>query len=404
MSDHPSAPRPGDPAGAATAGGASCPVVVVWDDRFLGYDFGPGHPFTERSRKLAVDLLEQAGFFGPPDGSPSRRRTVEPASSAALTRFHEPEYLELLARASEGKGPRFLDGGDTPSFPDCLTAAARIVGGTLAALDQTLAERGSHALQPAGGLHHAAPGRASGFCILNDLAVAIASAVSGPPRLRRVAYVDLDVHHGDGVMYGFYSDGRLLDLDVHQDGRTLFPGTGAETETGEGDGAGLKVNAPLPPGAGDVELLRVVHAVFLPRILEFRPELLVLQCGADGCAGDPLAQLRYTVGGLRSAIRALHEAAHEVGAAVFATGGGGYVPQNVALTLALAAVELTGGQGPFSPPAPIPRRWSAQLRSAGAADAPATWPAIRPLPEAGAAMPRVERLIERLRSRGPRRD
>ncbi|EQD44777.1 Histone deacetylase superfamily, partial [mine drainage metagenome] len=171
-----------------------------------------------------------------------------------------------------------LDHGDTPAFPGCFEEAARIVEGTVRAVDFALAERG-RAFHPAGGLHHAHRDAASGFCIFNDVAVGVERAVSAG---HRVAYLDIDAHHGDGVMYGFYDSGRVLDIDVHQDGRTLFPGTGAVSEIGAGDGEGRKVNVPLPPGAGDETLVPLVARLVPTLLRDFRPDLIVVQHGADG--------------------------------------------------------------------------------------------------------------------------
>lgn len=375
--------------------GPGCPVHVIWDRRFLEYDLGQGHPFQESFRALPVELLEESHFFDPRVGGPILESSVELASPVELQRFHEEPYLQLLSTASEGQGPPFLDTGDTPAFPGCLDAAARIVGGTLQALRRVMNAPRDHALQLGGGFHHAARSRASGFCILNDVAIAIATAIDGPSRMRRVAYVDLDVHHGDGVMYGFYSDGRLLDLDLHQDGRTLFPGTGSLSETGKDDGLGLKVNVPLPPGAGDTDLLRVVDSVFLPRLREYRPELIVVQSGADGCAGDPLAQLQYSPGGLRTALGQVHRLAHDLGARLLVTGGGGYLPRNVSLVLALAAAELQGGPAGF-PPSLLPPGWRSRIQALEHAPAPKEWPMRLPMPPAGSALRPVERMIERL--------
>jgi acetoin utilization protein AcuC len=189
---------------------ASPPLTVVWDPRFRRYEFGPGHPFTERSRDLAVRLL--AGSL---EGEEARHlawiREVEPSPPSSLALFHETEYVEAIRAAGEGRGKAWLDAGDTPSFPGCFDAARTIVGGMEAAVEVALDGRVA-AFHPAGGLHHAAPARASGFCIFNDLAVGIARALR---RGVRVAYIDLDVHHGDGVMYGFYDTGRVLAVDFH---------------------------------------------------------------------------------------------------------------------------------------------------------------------------------------------
>ncbi|MCI4346165.1 MAG: acetoin utilization protein AcuC [Thermoplasmata archaeon] len=375
---------------------SACPVTVSWDHRFLEYEFGLGHPFTERSRRLAVSLLLAAGFFAPTEGGRSLKAECPLATREELLRFHAPAYLDELEEVSASGERRFLDSGDTPSFPGCYEAAARIAGATIEAGRAVLAAPALHALQPSGGLHHAASARASGFCILNDVACAIADALA--KGVDRVAYVDLDVHHGDGVMYGFYDEGRVLDLDVHQDGRTLWPGTGDTSETGTGDGAGLKVNVPLSPGADDRALLRTVDAVFLPRLRAFHPRLIVLQTGVDGCRGDPLAALEYSVGGYRVAVGLVHRVAHEVGASLLETGGGGYVAANVSRALAGAAAELAGGSWRTSTTGTVPADWQADFTGVTGERAPSGWIEGR-LPEVPTqADSRTERLLARVKA------
>src|SRR5208282_4093747 len=255
---------------------------LVWDERFTDYDFGPDHPFTEQSRQSSVRLLET---LLPSDAPVEFVREVAVATREYLETFHEAEFVELVHQAGQRWGaPSPRDAGDTPSFPGCFDAAARIAEGAARAVDYALEHR-APSFHPAGGLHHAHPERASGFCIFNDVALAVGRAVAAG---HRVAYVDIDAHHGDGVMYGFYSSGRVLDIDFHQDGRTLFPGTGSTDETGLADGDGLKVNLPLPPGAGDEALRPLFQRVVPPLLRSFRPDLIVLQHGADGHVGDPL--------------------------------------------------------------------------------------------------------------------
>lgn len=291
---------------------------------------------------MAVRLLDDLGFFEDP--GPAAPRWVEevaPASREELSRFHTPEYLDLVERVSFSRISHPLDAGDTPSFPGCFDATAALIGGTLAGARQARDSPAQHAFNPGGGLHHAQPGRASGFCIFNDLAVAIRTLLEESPSLRRVAYVDIDVHHGDGVMYGFYEDGHLLDLDFHQDGRTIFPGTGFVSETGRGDGAGLKVNVPLPPETGDEAFLPLFEQIVPTMVRNYRPELIVLQCGMDAHVGDRLGSLQYTTGAYERAVHLVHELAHEVcKGRLVVTGGGGYAPENVSRGLARVALRL----------------------------------------------------------------
>jgi acetoin utilization protein AcuC len=341
-------------------------LTVVWDPRFLEYDFGPHHPFSERPRGLAVDLLREVAA-----GSDALAwiDEVEAADRGTLETFHRSEYIDRVEEAGAAAVGGYLDAGDTPAFPDCHVAAARIVGGALRALGAT-EERRRPAFHPAGGLHHARPDGASGFCIYNDLAVAIDRLVRDG---RRVAYVDLDAHHGDGVMYGFYDSGRVLDIDFHQDGRTLFPGTGFPEETGRGDGAGLKVNLPLPPFSGDRALLPLFDRVALPLLRDFRPDALVLQHGVDGHVGDPLAQLQYTPRAYAEIDGALARFATErPGLRWLVTGGGGYRPASVARVLATTG-RIVAGEAALPPATPLPPTWGAQFRSVTGRDPPKDW-------------------------------
>jgi acetoin utilization protein AcuC len=194
-----------------------------------------------------------------------------------------------------------------------------------------------------------------------------------------VAYIDIDAHHGDGVMYGFYDDGRVLDIDFHQDGRTLFPGTGAVEETGRGDGAGLKVNVPLPPGTGDEALIGLFARIVPPLLEEFRPELILLQTGVDGHAGDPLARLQYTPRGYVAAISRVHRLAHALAAGrLVEVGGGGYDAGHVARVLARAAGILAGTPVPEREEDALPEPWRTEFRRDMGYEAPERWDDLPP--------------------------
>ena len=341
---------------------------VVWSDRFLDYDFGPYHPFTERSRGLAVRLLE-ASLLEAPAGRVGWTRSGKVADRATLETFHRPEYLEFVERASGLAKELLLDSGDTPSFPGCYEASARLVQGAVDALDDTL-EHLRPAFHPGGGLHHAHPNRASGFCIFNDVAIAVARAVQ---KGHRVAYIDIDAHHGDGVMYGFYDSGRVLDIDFHQDGRTLFPGTGFVHEVGRGDGAGLKANLPFPPGAGDEALLPTFHRVVPALLGQFRPDVIILQHGVDGHYGDEIAHLQYSPRAYaevdRTVLALAHEFTHD---RLLVTGGGGYRAESVSRVLARAGLILAGVPEPPEK-LELPSAWRKEFASTFGRDAPPTW-------------------------------
>ena len=343
-------------------------LSVVWDERFRAYDLGVEHPFSERSRALAVELLSATEAARAP-GAIDWLRTVPPASRPLLETFHRPEYIEFVERASGYEHPILLDTGDTPSFPGCYEEAARLVQGASVALDRAI-ETGRPAFHPAGGLHHARPDRASGFCIFNDVAVAVDRAVRNG---RRVAYIDIDAHHGDGVMYGFYDSGKVLDIDVHQDGRTLFPGTGFARETGEGDGSGLKVNLPLPPLSGNEALLPLFRRIVPPLLREFRPEVIVLQHGVDGHVGDALAHLQYTPDAYTEIVRQLLALAQEICAGrLVVTGGGGYRASAVSRVLARAGLILGGIPLPGDRDE-VPDSWREEYRATIGELSPKVW-------------------------------
>jgi acetoin utilization protein AcuC len=343
-------------------------LTVLWDERFRDYDLGPGHPFTERSRALAARLLATTGAAREPT-SIEWIRSIAPASRLELESFHSPEYVRYVERASGFEEPIYLDTGDTPSFRGCFEAAGRIVAGASLALDRVL-ESSRPVFHPAGGLHHARPGRASGFCIFNDVAIAVGRAVSAG---RRVAYIDIDAHHGDGVMYGFYDSGRVLDIDFHQDGRTLFPGTGFPSEAGQGDGAGCKVNVPFPPSSGNEALLPLFRRLVPPLLRSFRPDLIVLQHGVDGHVGDALAHLQYTPAAyaeIDALVLAL--AAELTQGRLMVTGGGGYRASAVSRVLARTGLLLAGLGAPTDREA-LPGPWRTEYREIIGELAPSTW-------------------------------
>lgn len=341
-------------------------VSIVWDDRFRAYDLGVEHPFSERSRALAAELL--ATTLGD-DGPATWIRSVAPADRALLELFHHPSYVDFVGRASGYENPILLDAGDTPSFPGCYEEAARLVEGASQAFDQTF-RTSRPAFHPAGGLHHARPDRASGFCIFNDVAVIVARAVE---RGHRVAYLDIDAHHGDGVMYGFYDSGKVLDIDIHQDGRTLFPGTGFPSETGKGDGSGLKVNLPLPPLTGNEALVPLFLRVVPPLLRSFRPEVIVLQHGVDGHAGDALAHLQYTPEAYVEIDRAVLALAREIsGGRLVVTGGGGYRASAVSRVLARTGLVLAGATVPDDR-SELAESWRSSYRQTIGELPPRTW-------------------------------
>jgi acetoin utilization protein AcuC len=287
------------------------------------YGFPDGHP-------LGVD--RQGAFLAAAEGRGLLERAGlgEPriATRAELARFHTERYISWVEQRSE-LGEGYLDDGDTPAFPGVFERAAAVAGSALDGLERLMAGEARRAFQPIGGLHHARRDRAAGFCVFNDLGVVI-ETLRSRFGVRRIGYVDIDVHHGDGIYYSYEVDRDLIFVDVHEDGRFLYPGTGHADEVGRGHAAGSKLNFPLPPGSGDREFWGVWKQG-LQHLRRHRPEFLILQCGADGMAGDPLADLRYTSAVHARVARDLRELAEELcGGRLMAFGGGGYNLRNLA--------------------------------------------------------------------------
>jgi acetoin utilization protein AcuC len=252
----------------------------------------------------------------------------------------------------------------------------------------------------AGGLHHAHPDRASGFCIFNDPAVSIAY-LKKRYALERILYLDVDAHHGDGVMYGFYSDPGVLDIDFHEDGHHLFPGTGYTEEIGEGRATGLKINIPLLPFIDDDSYLKLFREIVPAVVRKYRPQILLLQCGADSHANDLLAHLQLTTRAYRQVAATVHSLAHEVAnSRLVVFGGGGYNPANVARTWTVVASTLAD----FSPPEIIPQSWQKLFEALVGDKAPSNIESqqeARPQLSRDLALKRETEIIEDLKSRIP---
>jgi len=216
------------------------------------------------------------------------------------------------------------------------------VGASLVGADMVMKGELSHSFNPSGGLHHAHPERASGFCIFNDPAIVIAYLKSRY-RLKRLVYLDIDAHHGDGVMYGYYDDPAVLDIDFHESGKFLFPGTGSPDETGKGEAKGLKLNIPLPPSTGDQAYLDAFRKLVPETVRRFKPEIILVQCGADGHLDDRLAHLRLTTNVYSEVVGEMHHLAHELcNGRLLLFGGGGYTLANVPRVWTVAFATLAG--------------------------------------------------------------
>jgi len=324
--------------------------LLVFGPRSLTYDFGPSHPLTPRRFGPGIDLLRALG--AEPGLAP------EPATDDELLLCHTARYLAIVKRFSEldqepwseaeaGIGP-----GDDPPFPGMHEAGAAVAGGSLRAIEAILRGDVEHAFHPGGGLHHAMPGRASGFCIYDDPAIAIARARQAG---KRVLYVDLDVHHGDGVEAIHADDPGVLTVSFHESGRYLFPGTGFVSEVGVGEAAASIVNVPLEPETGEEAWLAAVSTIVPELAAAFAPDVIVSQHGCDTHAWDPLAHLLVTTTAMGAAARLVDELAHRwAGGSWLATGGGGYGVYRV-VPRAWAHVWLAGAHR--DAPGRLPDTW-----------------------------------------------
>jgi acetoin utilization protein AcuC len=297
-------------------------VFVYLGEALTRYSFGGRHPFGPLRLSAFEDELRRRGLAE----HVAIRRPGAPCESELLW-FHTNEYVEFVREMSR-LGTGCLDAGDTPAFKGAYEAAATVAGTVLQALDDVMAGRCRRAFVPVAGLHHARRDAAAGFCVFNDCALAIES-LRRRHGLRRVAYVDIDAHHGDGVYYGYEDDRDVIIADIHEDGRFLYPGTGFAHETGSGAAHGTKRNIPLRPGSSDQEFMAAWEeiAVFLR---QNRPEFVLFQCGADGLASDPITHLQFTFRAHAHAAARLCALADELCAGrLVAMGGGGYLLANL---------------------------------------------------------------------------
>jgi acetoin utilization protein AcuC len=301
-----------------------CAATCVYvGDELARYGFGQGHPFGPDRLGAFWKQAQATGL--------DQRVVCRPPVSADreyIERFHTREYVERVIRQSKS-GEGYLDLGDTPAFPGIYESACFVVGSVLDAIVRLLSAECRHAFVPIAGLHHARRDSAAGFCVFNDCGVAIETLrrVHG---LQRIAYVDIDAHHGDGVFYAFETDPELIFADLHEDGRYLYPGTGASGESGQGPARGRKLNIPMPPGADD-KAFRAAWGRVESLLEKFPPEIILFQCGADSIAGDPITHLAYTPAAHRHAAAGLCRLAERhCQGRLLAMGGGGYNRHNLA--------------------------------------------------------------------------
>jgi acetoin utilization protein AcuC len=308
-------------------------TLLYVGDGLGAYGFPAGHP-------LGVD--RQGAFLAEANrqGLDRRVRIAAPrlATREEIERFHQASHYDWV-KACAAAGEGYIDYGDTPAFPHALEAASTVVGAALDGVDRIMAGEAVRSFQPIGGLHHARRGHAAGFCIFNDVGVVI-DTLRARHGIERIAYVDIDVHHGDGVYYPFESDPHLIIADIHEDGRVLYPGTGHARETGTGSARGTKLNLPLQPGAGDDEFFAAWEQA-LAHVAAARPEFILMQCGADAMRGDPLAHLNYTTAPYARAAHDLRRLADRTcGGRLMAFGGGGYERRNLAAAWTAVLGEL----------------------------------------------------------------
>ncbi len=329
---------------------------VIWDPVFARYNFGAGHPMSPLRLELTAELCRQLGLFELPGVSV---RGAEVASDEALARLHDRDYIEAVKTAS--KDPSLADASrglgteDDPAYEGIHDASARIFQASLDCADAVWNGDVAHAVNFCGGMHHAMADRASGFCIYNDVAGAIDRLLE--MGAKKVAYVDIDVHHGDGTESFFVDDPRVLTISVHETGQVLFPGSGFADDLGGPNALGDTVNVALPPWIKGAEWMRAIDAVVPALLRAFEPEVLVTQHGCDSHKLDPLSHLAVSVDAQRKVAMMLHDLAHEVcGGRWLATGGGGYeiidvVPRSWSHLVGIAA------HAPVAPQTPVPAAW-----------------------------------------------
>jgi acetoin utilization protein AcuC len=303
----------------------------IYTDAYGRFDYGPTHPLKVIRLKLAYELIQAYGLLSLPQVHSIQ---TQKATEEDLAIFHSRDYLDALRQANAGDVTMNLSSyglgpGDNPIFEGVFDWSLWVTGATLQAADYVAKEDVDIAFSIGGGLHHARRARASGFCYINDAVVAMSKLVR---QGKRIAYIDIDAHHGDGVQQAFYCTNRVLTISIHEGGYTLFPGTGFEEEMGEGEGEGYSVNLPLPPFAADDVYVWAFEEVIPPLIEAFKPDIVFTQLGVDTFTNDPLANLHLTLFGFEQVVRRFRDLAPRW----VALGGGGYEISNVARAWALA--------------------------------------------------------------------
>lgn len=313
--------------------------IFIYGEPLGQYPYPDGAPLkTFRAGKVR-EMLHSMGLLAGPD-----RFEVQPtrADRPTLLLYHTPAYLDALERINVGEYEMEmlfmgLGTGDCPAFCGVYDYACWAAGATVTAAEWILSQKAHIAFNPSGGYHHAFPDRAGGFCYINDVVLGCETLAKAG---KRVVFIDIDVHHCDGVQAAFYDRSDVMTISTHQDGRTLFPGTGFVDEIGEGDGEGFSVNIPLPLGTYDEIYMKAFRAVVLPLLHAYKPDVIVLEAGADTLAGDPLAGFSMTNNSMADVINLLLA----FGKPILAVGGGGYNVENTVRAWALVWSALCGDQ------------------------------------------------------------
>lgn len=354
----------------------SRPVYVVWDDVFTKYNFGPTHPMHPLRLEFTASLCREFGLFDDPR---AQVHSADVAGDDVLASVHTADYIEAVKAASEmptdeGEKARLrrfgLGTDDVPFFPGMHDAAARIVSGTVDAAAAIASGAVDRAVNFCGGMHHAAPSAASGFCVYND-------AAAGIRRLQesgytRIVYIDIDAHHGDGTETVFWDDPGVLTISLHESGRMLFPGTGFAGDFGGGGAEGQAVNVALPPRTSDAGWLRALDACAAPLVRAFDPQIIVSQHGCDGHFRDPLTHLQLSVDAGRQAAIIIEELARRyAGGRWLAVGGGGYELVDVVPRAWTHLLAISLGR-PIDTATPTPESWRDMISARVGRDAPST--------------------------------
>ncbi len=333
-------------------------ACVVFDERLTSYNFGPSHPMAPVRIELTMSLARELGVLDGLDVV-----GADAATDDELNLIHSERYIEGVHRLSnhptQADPSLGLGTADNPVFAQMHDASALVAGASVEAARRVWTGQAPRAVNIGGGLHHAMRDHASGFCIYNDVALAIRWLLDNGAK--RIVYVDVDAHHGDGVQAMFYDDPRVMTISIHEGPQTLFPGTGYATETGAEGAEGSSVNVALPPGTSDAGWLRAFHAVVPPLVREFNPDILVTQHGCDSHMDDPLTNLMLSVDGQRASYLALRDLSEEVCAGKWvATGGGGYAVMDVVPRAWAHLLAIVAGS-PLDPQSMTPDQWRSRI-------------------------------------------